>query len=507
MFFILPLGPQQDDLLEEATVTRPYVTGSLAVLSTLVFLYWTANFDNKQAFFFNINYGFQAEHPFGTGLIAYQFMHADFWHLFGNMLFLIPFGTLVECKAGHLAALVVYLIAGIGGAWTEALVSSPIPHAFKHLHAQLYLPLVGASGSIMGLVGAVLPVAPLTNIRMLVGFMRFWRIVPVPAWIVGVLYLVKELVLGIAEAGQQGGTAYMCHVGGIISGAAVGAFLLPRVRQLEMDYYDRNLPPLPKKALRPPPPDPLAQEMPPATPRPQRPPRKPLKPAVPAPAPGYGNTRPMEPEPPTAAPPPVPSLPRVPAFAPPPAEVAPPPVVEPPPPEPVIATAPMEPPGTKPFVPPTERTGSEPEIQLGAQPLDVPEAKAEPQVPEEAVPANQDVGNVTGTWARSWRLADIQDKLNRARALEKEPAKVASVAKFYHTVLTNNRLPAGHRVYAGARLSRLLLRHGQVRQAGVLAAKLLQHDLPSEMKAHVQQTYLKAAELIRAAQQQTPADY
>jgi membrane associated rhomboid family serine protease len=483
MFFILPLGPQQDDLLEEATVHRPYVTGALALVSVVVFLYWTANFDAKQAFFFNFNYGFQAEHPFSAGLFAYQFIHADFWHLFGNMLFLIPFGTLVECKAGHLAALVVYMLAGVGGAWAEAMVSSPIPHAFKHLHAEIYVPLVGASGSIMGLVGAVLPVAPLTNIRMLVGIGRFWRIVPVPAWIVGVLYLVKELVLGIAESGHQGGTAYMCHVGGILSGAAAGLLLLPRVRQLELDFYDRNLPPLPKKPLRAPPPDPLAQELPPAAPRPPRQPRKPLKPPVPVmapvPEPSPLVPSPLEPPPPVVAEPP------------------PPPVVEPPPsvPEPV---------GAQPYVPPTERTGSEPEIVLGAKPLDVPEASREVEVPAQAVPANQDVGNVTGTWARSWRLADIQDKLNRARALEKDASKVASVAQFYHTVLTNNRLPAGHRVYAGARLSRLLLRHGQVRQSAVLAAKLLQHELPAEMKAHVHQTYASAAELLRAAKKQNP---
>src|SRR5207237_972692 len=46
-------------------------------------------------------------------LVTYLFVHADFWHLFGNMLFLFCFGNAVNAKLGHLPFLGLYLLCGV----------------------------------------------------------------------------------------------------------------------------------------------------------------------------------------------------------------------------------------------------------------------------------------------------------------------------------------------------------------------------------------------------------
>ena len=56
-------------------------------------------------------------HEFAT----YQFIHADWMHLAGNMVFLWVFGNAVNAKLGHVAYVLFYLAAGVfaalGYAW------------------------------------------------------------------------------------------------------------------------------------------------------------------------------------------------------------------------------------------------------------------------------------------------------------------------------------------------------------------------------------------------------
>ena len=42
-------------------------------------------------------------------LITYQFLHASWWHVLGNMLFLLPFGKAAEDRFGHLGFLIFFL--------------------------------------------------------------------------------------------------------------------------------------------------------------------------------------------------------------------------------------------------------------------------------------------------------------------------------------------------------------------------------------------------------------
>ncbi|MEM1354095.1 MAG: rhomboid family intramembrane serine protease [Planctomycetota bacterium] len=80
--------------------------------------------------------------------VTYQFLHAGIFHLIGNLIFLWIFGQFMEMYWGSKRFLAFYLICGIGGAVVFGLVSL-IPEI---AHTQPMNPLVGASGSIFGLM-------------------------------------------------------------------------------------------------------------------------------------------------------------------------------------------------------------------------------------------------------------------------------------------------------------------------------------------------------------------
>lgn len=75
-------------------------------------------------------------------LITYQFLHSNFDHLFFNLLFLFIFGSAVEQYFGRFKFWLFYLSIGVFSAMTELTLSGNS------------LPLIGASGSIYGVMAA-----------------------------------------------------------------------------------------------------------------------------------------------------------------------------------------------------------------------------------------------------------------------------------------------------------------------------------------------------------------
>jgi membrane associated rhomboid family serine protease len=148
--------------------------------------------------------------PIYLTLLSSMFMHGDWLHIAGNMLFLWVFGDNVEHRVGHGTYLVFYLAAGLAGALAQVAVSPDSE-----------IPMLGASGAISGVLGAYIVMFP-TN-RVLVFLLRFavWvpAIVVIGLW--AALQLINGLgVIGLEEAG--GGVAYMAHIGGFAAGLVAG---------------------------------------------------------------------------------------------------------------------------------------------------------------------------------------------------------------------------------------------------------------------------------------------
>ncbi len=96
-------------------------------------------------------------------LISYQFLHHGPWHLIMNMIGVYFFGPIIEAHFGSRRYLAFYLLCGIAGA---AFVS--VLAAMHMLSVTAATQLVGASGSIFGLLVAAAMIAP--NVQLIYYF-------------------------------------------------------------------------------------------------------------------------------------------------------------------------------------------------------------------------------------------------------------------------------------------------------------------------------------------------
>jgi membrane associated rhomboid family serine protease len=88
---------------------------------------------------------------------TYLFLHAGFWHLFWNMLFLWMFGCQVERAWGQRRFYSYYFLTGVGAGLFTVLVKVLIdPHGF----GSAIIPTIGASGAVFGVITAAAVLFP-----------------------------------------------------------------------------------------------------------------------------------------------------------------------------------------------------------------------------------------------------------------------------------------------------------------------------------------------------------
>lgn len=145
------------------------------------------------------NYPFQPVAMF----LTYGFLHGGFAHLVVNMVTLFSLGDAVAKRVGHIRYALIYAASIIGGAIAFGVLSTGLR------------PMVGASGALFGLVGALVAwdLADSLGARMPV-----WHVLR----LVGILILLN-VVLYWALGGQL---AWETHLGGFVAGFLV-AFLMP----------------------------------------------------------------------------------------------------------------------------------------------------------------------------------------------------------------------------------------------------------------------------------------
>ncbi len=132
-----------------------------------------------------------------------MFMHGDWMHLIGNMLFLWIFGNNVEDAMGHFRFILFYLLCGIIAAMSFALPNS-----------DSLIPMVGASGAISGVLGAYLLLYPRARVLVLI----YVAAIRIPAvWVLGMWFVFQLLSTAAADA-SQGGVAWGAHIGGFVAG-------------------------------------------------------------------------------------------------------------------------------------------------------------------------------------------------------------------------------------------------------------------------------------------------
>src|SRR5579862_648417 len=146
-------------------------------------------------------------------LITHMFLHADFMHLFFNMLFLYIMAPFIEDQWGRPLFVGFYISAGVVGA---LMFSWHSPDAAA--------PLVGASGAIAGVMGAFLVRFPRASIKFLrlfpPGTFQAPAWVFLPLWFAGQLLSARMQAIGMPTSSAT--VAYWAHVYGFGFGLLAG---------------------------------------------------------------------------------------------------------------------------------------------------------------------------------------------------------------------------------------------------------------------------------------------
>jgi len=237
--------------------TFPWMTSTLILINTAVFVLWQApdlidyleaeTLITEQVALRNYAekvwvYGFREVYLVtGQSIGAFtsftsMFMHGDFSHLIGNMVYLWAFGRRVEDACGPWRYLLFYLFAGIVATMGYALLTDP----------GIGRPGIGASGAVSGVMGAYLllfPTARMQCVWMLalairalswvlsaiVGGNVKWKwTVEIPVLLLLGFYIFNNLVPTIETIGTgelTGGVNYVAHMTGFLSAITIFLFI------------------------------------------------------------------------------------------------------------------------------------------------------------------------------------------------------------------------------------------------------------------------------------------
>lgn len=134
-----------------------------------------------------------------------MFLHGSALHLAGNALYLWIFGRAVEDLLGAPRLLLFYIACGLAAALVHVAAD---PRSF--------VPAVGASGAVSGLLGAYAVSYPLGRLRLL------WPPVRVPAIVFLFPWIALQVASGLSTWGRAGGgVAWWAHVGGFAAGTVL----------------------------------------------------------------------------------------------------------------------------------------------------------------------------------------------------------------------------------------------------------------------------------------------
>ena len=134
-------------------------------------------------------------------LVTYAFLHGGLLHLMFNMFGLYMFGSAIEQTLGTRRYLVYYFACVIAAALTQLVVLQL---------TGTFVPTVGASGGVFGLVLAYAMFFPHQRIVLLI------PPIPMSARTFAIAYAAIELALGVF--GSQQGVAHFAHLGGMAGG-------------------------------------------------------------------------------------------------------------------------------------------------------------------------------------------------------------------------------------------------------------------------------------------------
>lgn len=150
--------------------------------------------------------------------ITHAFIHADFIHLGVNMYVFWMFGSFAEQVLGTSNFLTLYF----GG-----IIFSSIPSFFKH-KSNFHYNSLGASGAVASTVFAFVIINPASYLYLM-------AVIPMPAWLFGILYLAYEAYM---DKKSNDRIAHDAHFYGALWGILFTGFTNP---EFITTFFDKIL--------------------------------------------------------------------------------------------------------------------------------------------------------------------------------------------------------------------------------------------------------------------------
>ena len=127
-------------------------------------------------------------------LLTSAFAHVQIFHIFSNLFMLYQVGPPLEQMLGRIRFLILYLLSALGGGVAVWLIGNPLGAT------------LGASGAVLGLVGALLVISRARGMDV--------------TWILAYVAITAVISFTIPNISWQG------HLGGFVTGAAVAWLFL-----------------------------------------------------------------------------------------------------------------------------------------------------------------------------------------------------------------------------------------------------------------------------------------
>jgi hypothetical protein len=137
-----------------------------------------------------------------------MFLHAGLLHIISNMWALFIFGTGVEDRLGHFRFLLLFFLCGVGSGLTHVL-----------LNLDSFIPTIGASGAVSGVIGAYLILFPKSKI------LTFIPLIIIPVFLIEIyafiffwIWFILQFINVMYPEEAIAEIAWWAHIGGFISG-------------------------------------------------------------------------------------------------------------------------------------------------------------------------------------------------------------------------------------------------------------------------------------------------
>ena len=191
--------------IEHNIKPRRFPIVTVTIITGCFFMFLCQLLSERFSEFLSLKMPMQGFFQTSFNLFTYQFLHGSWAHLFGNMYFLLILGRHVEDIMSPVKYFLFYILTGVVGGLFFTLLH----------HDALELSLIGASGSISGIIGLYSTIYRKAKMTILVVFL------PIKINIYGfcALWIVSNLLLSLSD---QTNVAWQVHLVGFFIGFAYG---------------------------------------------------------------------------------------------------------------------------------------------------------------------------------------------------------------------------------------------------------------------------------------------